>query len=455
MAKRDYYKVLDLARNASEADIKKAYRRLAMKFHPDRNPGDHEAEEKFKEAKEAYEVLSDAQKRADLRSVRARRHRGQPQRSAAVAASRRRGLQRYLRRCVRRHLRRRTPRRWRSQVFRGADLRYEVELDLAEAVFGRTVEIDVNKFVECEICHGSGAAKGSAPANCDTCGGTGQVRVSQGFFTLQQTCPHCRGTGRVVRNPCDQCLGQGRVRRGKKLSVKIPAGVDTGDRVRLGGEGEAGRNGGPPGDLYVEVHVREHPIFERDGVHLSCEVPIGFATATLGGSVEVPTLDGQVVLKIPAETQSGRVFRLREKGVKSVRGNDARRSVLPRGGRDPGAPVERAARAAARVRRVAATRRQQARAAPEELPRGREALLLRATSACEPRHSVDPHRCIVGATGRMGVQLLRLLGAIPGAAAGRRRGLRAQQRARARMPALHAGAAAERRADQRWRCRRC
>ncbi len=162
----------------------------------------------------------------------------------------------------------------RSQVYRGADLRYETELDLAEAVFGRTLEIDLTKLVECECCHGSGAAKGSTPVTCETCAGSGQVRVSQGFFTLQQTCPHCRGSGRIVRNPCDSCLGQGRVRKHKKLAVKIPPGVDTGDRVRLAGEGEAGRNGGPPGDLYVEVHVREHPIFERDGPHLSCEVPL-------------------------------------------------------------------------------------------------------------------------------------------------------------------------------------
>jgi molecular chaperone DnaJ len=321
MAKRDYYKVLDVARNASEPDMKKAYRRLAMKFHPDRNPGDHEAEEKFKEAKEAYEVLSDAQKRAvydqyghaGVESSRNAAAGGGPHGAEAFSdifgdvfgdifgGARRGGA---------------------SQVYRGADLRYEIELDLSEAVFGRTVEIDANKFVECDVCRGSGAAKGSTPVNCDTCNGSGQVRISQGFFTLQQTCPHCRGTGRVVRNPCDHCLGQGRVRRGKKLSVKIPAGVDTGDRVRLGGEGEAGRNGGPPGDLYVEVHVREHAIFERDGMHLSCDVPISFATATLGGSVEVPTLEGQVVLKIPAETQSGRVFRLREKGVKSVRNNN-------------------------------------------------------------------------------------------------------------------------------------
>jgi molecular chaperone DnaJ len=320
MAKRDYYKVLDVARSASEVDIKKSYRRLAMKFHPDRNPGDHEAEDKFKEAKEAYEILSDAHKRAvydqyghaGLEASRNAQGGHGPGASAEAfsdifgdvfgdifGGARRAGA---------------------SQSFRGADLRYEVALDLSEAVFGRSIEIDVNKFAECELCHGSGAAKGSNPVSCDTCSGTGQVRVSQGFFTLQQTCPHCRGSGRIVRNPCDNCLGQGRVRRAKKLSVKIPPGVDNGDRVRLSGEGEAGRNGGPSGDLYVEVQVRDHPLFERDGMHLSCEVPVSFATAALGGSVEVPTLDGPVTLKIPAESQSGRVFRLREKGVKSVRG---------------------------------------------------------------------------------------------------------------------------------------
>jgi molecular chaperone DnaJ len=322
MAKHDYYKVLDVARNSNEADIKKSYRRLAMKYHPDRNPGDKEAEEKFKEAKEAYEILSDAQKRAIYDQ---HGHAGiEASRNASAGGGGFQGAEAFsdifgdvfgdifggARRGG-----------GASQVFRGADLRYEVELELSEAVFGHTLEIDVKKLVECEICGGSGAAKGSNPVTCDTCGGNGQVRVSQGFFTLQQTCPHCRGTGRIVRNPCDTCLGQGRIRRGKKLSVKIPPGVDTGDRVRLSGEGEAGRNGGPPGDLYVEVHVREHAIFERDGVHLSCEVPIAFATAVLGGKVEVPTLDGQVVLTIPPESQSGRVFRLREKGVKSVRGN--------------------------------------------------------------------------------------------------------------------------------------
>ena len=317
MSKRDYYKVLDVPKTATEADIKKAYRRLAMKYHPDRNPGDQEAEESFKEAKEACEVLSDSHKRATYdqyghAGLEAARGGGRGGFSADsfsdifgdvfgdIFGGARRG--------------------GRTQVFRGADLRYELQLELPQAVFGHQVEIEVPRLSECEVCHGSGAAKGSSPVTCDTCGGAGQVRVSQGFFQLQQTCPRCRGSGKIVKNPCDTCLGQGRVRRSKKLSVKIPAGVDNGDRVRLGGEGEAGRNGGPAGDLYVEMRVREHEIFEREGEHLSCEVPVSFATAVLGGTVMVPTLEGQVSLKIPAETQSGKVFRLREKGVKPVRG---------------------------------------------------------------------------------------------------------------------------------------
>jgi molecular chaperone DnaJ len=319
MSKRDYYKVLDVPRTASEADVKKAYRRLAMKYHPDRNPGDKDAEEKFKEAKEAYEVLCEADKRAIYdqhghAGIDASRHGGRGGAAGADAfgemfgemfgdifgGGRRGGGGR--------------------QVFRGADLKYELELDLNQAVFGHSSEIDVTKLMECDTCGGSGAAKGHKPETCGTCNGAGSVRISQGFFQLQQPCPTCRGTGSIVKNPCDSCLGQGRVRRSKRLAVKIPAGVDTGDRIRLSGEGEAGRNGGPPGDLYVEVHVREHEIFERDGEHLSCEVPVSFATAVLGGSVEVPTLDGHVSLKIPSETQSGRVFRLRDKGVKPVRG---------------------------------------------------------------------------------------------------------------------------------------
>ena len=276
MSKKDFYKVLGVERDASEADIKKAYRRLAMKHHPDRNPDrnpdDKTSEDQFKEAKEAYEVLSDAGKRATYdqyghAGLDAQRGGGGPGMNPGEAfgdifgdvfgdifgGARRGG---------------------RSQVFRGADLRYELELDLNQAVFGTTVEIEVPKLSECETCKGTGAAKGHTPVQCETCHGSGQVRVSQGFFQLQQTCPRCRGSGKIVKNPCDTCLGQGRVRRTKKLSVKIPAGVDNGDRVRLAGEGEAGRNGGPAGDLYVEMHVRPHEIFEREGEHLSCEVPI-------------------------------------------------------------------------------------------------------------------------------------------------------------------------------------
>jgi molecular chaperone DnaJ len=320
MAKLDYYKVLDVPRTATEADIKKAYRRLAMKYHPDRNPGDKDAEEKFKEAKEAYEILCEADKRAIYdqhghAGIDAQRNSGGRGGGAGADAfgemfgemfgdifgGGRRGA-------------------GGRQVFRGADLKYELELELGQAVFGHSAEIDVAKLMECDTCGGSGAAKGHKPVTCETCNGVGQVRISQGFFQLQQACPQCRGTGNIIKNPCDTCLGQGRVRRSKRLAVKIPAGVDTGDRIRLSGEGEAGRNGGPPGDLYVEVHVREHEIFERDGENLSCQVPVTFATAVLGGSVEVPTLDGAVSLKIPAETQSGRVFRLRDKGVKPVRG---------------------------------------------------------------------------------------------------------------------------------------
>jgi len=319
MAKRDYYKVLEVARNASEADIKKAYRRLAMKYHPDRNPDDKEAEERFKEAKEAYEVLTDAQKRAIYdqhghEGIDAARQGGGGAGGGAdfgdifgevfgdIFGGGRRG--------------------GRSQVFRGADLRYELELELPQAVFGYTTEIEIPRLMECETCHGSGAAKGHSPTTCDQCQGSGQMRISQGFFQLQQPCNRCRGTGRIVKNPCDTCLGQGRIRRTRKLSVKVPAGVSTGDRIRLGGEGEAGRNGGPPGDLYIEMNVKPHPIFEREGDDLSCEVPVSFATAVLGGAVNVPTLESEVSLKIPAETQSGRVFRLRDKGVKPVRGGD-------------------------------------------------------------------------------------------------------------------------------------
>ncbi|MFO7306600.1 MAG: molecular chaperone DnaJ [Gammaproteobacteria bacterium] len=316
MSKRDYYKVLGVSRTATEAEIKKAYRRLAMKYHPDRNPNDQEAEEKFKEAKEAYEVLTDPQRRAIYDQYG---HEGLDARSGVggfsaadafndifgdvfgdIFGAGRRGGGR--------------------QVYRGADLRYELELDLEQAVFGHTATVEFTTLVECEPCKGTGAAPGSKTITCETCNGVGQVRIQQGFFAIQQTCPRCKGRGQTISQPCDTCLGQGRVRKKKTLNVKVPPGVDTGDRIRLAGEGEAGRNGGPPGDLYVEIRVREHPIFERDGSHLSCEVPISFATAALGGTVEVPTLGGTVELKVPPETQSGRIFRLREKGVKPVRG---------------------------------------------------------------------------------------------------------------------------------------
>ncbi len=315
MGKRDYYQVLEVARTAGEADIKKAYRRLAMKHHPDRNEGDATAEETFKEAKEAYEVLSDRRKRAAYDQFG----------HAGVDASRGAGGV--------------DPgevfgdifgevfgdifgagRRGGRQVFRGADLRYELALDLEQAVFGHAAEVQIAALADCSGCGGSGAAKGSTPVRCSTCGGAGQVRMQQGFFAVQQPCPRCKGRGQIIDKPCDDCFGQGRVRRTRTLQVKVPAGVDNGDRIRLSGEGEAGRNGGPAGDLYVEVGVRKHPIFAREGADLSCEVPVTFATAALGGEVEVPTLNGQARIKVPPETQSGRMFRLRDQGVRPVRG---------------------------------------------------------------------------------------------------------------------------------------
>ena len=317
MSKRDFYQVLGVPRNATEDAITKAYRRLAMKYHPDRNPDDKEAEERFKEAKEAYEILTNAQKRAaydqyGAAGLDAARGAGQgfsPSDAFGdifgdmfgdIFGGGRRG--------------------GRSAVYRGADLRYELALDLEQAVFGTATEIDVQTVKECTECGGSGAARGHSPVTCEACNGAGQVRISQGIFAVQQTCPRCKGRGSIIKDPCPKCAGHGRMRTSKRLSVKVPAGVDNGDRIRLAGEGEAGRNGGPPGDLYVEIVVREHPIFERDHAHLSCEVPVNFVTAVLGGSVEVPTLEGQANIKIPAGTQSGRVFRLREKGIKPVRG---------------------------------------------------------------------------------------------------------------------------------------
>ncbi len=317
MSKRDYYEILGVDRNASEADLKKAYRRMAQKYHPDRNPDDEEALTRFREAKEAFEVLSDSQKRAAYDQFG---HAGVDQGAGGGGGYGGFGGADF------------------SDIFgdvfgdifgggrrrsaRGADLRYNLEISLEEAVQGTETEIRIPTLVECETCHGSGARPGSEPKTCSTCSGMGQVRMQQGFFSIQQTCPTCRGEGRTVDDPCPGCRGRGRREESKTLSVKIPAGVDTGDRIRLSGEGEMGDRGAPPGDLYVEVRVKPHPIFERDGANLICDVPIDIATAALGGEVDVPTLDGRVKLKIPAGTQSERTFRLRGKGVRPVRGGN-------------------------------------------------------------------------------------------------------------------------------------
>jgi molecular chaperone DnaJ len=315
MAKRDYYDILGVSREADEKEIKRAYRKLAMKYHPDRNPDDEDADHKFKEASEAYEILSDSSKRAAYDQFG---HAGVDGSAGGGFGGGGGGAS-------------------FSDIFgdvfgdifgggrggrstRGADLRYTLELDLEEAVKGKTVQIRIPGHTECNVCDGSGAEKGSRPEACGTCNGMGQVRMQQGFFTVQQACPTCRGSGKIIKNPCKKCHGAGRIQEEKTLSVKVPPGVDTGDRIRLSGEGEMGVEGGPSGDLYVQVAVREHSIFTRDGRNLYCEVPISIVDAALGGELEVPTLDGRVKLKIPPETQTGKLFRLRNKGVSPVRG---------------------------------------------------------------------------------------------------------------------------------------
>lgn len=315
MSKRDYYEVLGVEKSASERDIKKAYKKLAMKYHPDRTQGDKALEEKFKEIQEAHEILTDEQKRAAYDRYG---HAGvDPNRGGGYGGGSAdfgdifgdvfgdifgggRGRQ--------------------SRARQGADLRYNLELTLEEAVRGKEVDIRVPTLVNCDECHGSGAKKGTSPTICPTCHGSGHIQMRQGFFAVQQTCPTCSGKGKIISDPCNKCRGHGRIEKTKTLHVKIPPGVDTGDRIRLSGEGEAGEAGAPPGDLYVQVHVRDHEIFTRDGSNLYCEVPLSFTTAALGGELEVPTLDGKVKLKISPETQTGRMFRLRGKGVKSVRG---------------------------------------------------------------------------------------------------------------------------------------
>lgn len=317
MSKRDYYEVLGVARDASDRDIKKAFRRMAMKYHPDRNPDDKQAEESFKEVNEAYEVLSDNQKKAAYDRYGHDAVNGQGGFGGGGADG---GFGDIFGDVFGDIFGGGGGGRRRSSVQRGADLRYSLDMSLEDAVRGLDTTIKVPTLVSCETCSGSGAKPGTQPTTCGTCGGVGQVRMQQGFFSVQQTCPACHGEGKIVSDPCTDCHGHGRKERTKTLSVKIPAGVDTGDRIRLSGEGEAGTNGGPSGDLYVQVNVLDHPIFDRDGKHLYCEVPISFVDAALGGELEVPTLDGRVKLKVPAETQTGKLFRLRNKGITPVRG---------------------------------------------------------------------------------------------------------------------------------------
>jgi molecular chaperone DnaJ len=321
MSKRDYYEVLGVNRDASEDELKKAYRKLAMKYHPDRNPDSKEAEEKFKEAKEAYEVLTDANKRAAYDQYG---HAGVDP-SAGGGAGFQHGFGGFAdafsdifgdifgggggggR---------------RSNVYRGADLRYNLEITLEEAARGTETKIRIPTMEACGTCEGSGAKPGTQPVTCSMCGGHGQVRMQQGFFSIQQTCPTCHGSGKTIAEPCGECHGAGRIKKHKTLSVKIPPGVDEGDRIRLSGEGESGINGGPSGDLYVVVQLKEHPVFKRDHDDLHCEMPVSFTTAALGGEIEIPTLDGHAKIKIPEETQSGKVFRLRGKGIKGVRSHE-------------------------------------------------------------------------------------------------------------------------------------
>lgn len=321
MAKRDFYEVLGVAKNASDDDIKKAYRKLAMKYHPDRNQGDaaKAAEEKFKEAKEAYEMLSDAQKRAAYDQYGHAgvdpNMRGGPGGAEGfggfgesfgdifgdIFGGRAGGG------------------RGGRQVYRGNDLSYAMEITLEEAAAGKEAQIRIPSWDECETCHGTGAKPGTSAKTCTTCHGSGSVQMRQGFFSVQQTCPHCHGTGKIIPEPCMTCNGQGKVKKNKTLEVKIPAGIDDGMRIRSAGNGEPGHNGGPAGDLFIEIRLRKHDIFERDGDDLHCQVPVNMCTATLGGEIDVPTLGGKASIDIPEGTQHGKTFRLRGKGIKGVR----------------------------------------------------------------------------------------------------------------------------------------
>lgn len=318
MAKRDFYEILGVAKGASEDEIKKSYRKLAMKYHPDRNPDNKEAEEKFKEVKEAYEMLTNPEKREAYDRFG---HAGVDPNGGMggggfgaggfgdafgdifgdIFGGGRGG------------------RSSGPQVYRGADLRYNLEITLEQAAHGFDTTIRVPSWDTCDTCHGSGAKPGTQPVTCTTCAGHGQVRMQQGFFSIQQTCPKCHGSGKIIPEPCAACGGAGRIKRNKTLEVKIPAGIDNGMRIRSSGNGEPGTNGGPPGDLYVEIHIKQHPVFQREGDDLHCEMPISFSRAALGGEIEVPTLTGKVAFTVPEGTQTGKTFRLKGKGIKNVR----------------------------------------------------------------------------------------------------------------------------------------
>ncbi len=320
MAKRDYYEVLGVPKNASDDEIKKAYRKLAMKHHPDRNQGDaaKSAEEKFKEAKEAYEMLSDPQKKAAYDQYG---HAGvDPNlRGGPGGAEGFGGFSESFGDIFGDIFGAARGQRGGRQVYRGADLSYAMEITLEEAAAGKETQIRIPSWDDCETCKGSGAKPGTSAKTCSTCHGQGSVQMRQGFFSVQQTCPHCHGSGKIIPDPCTTCHGQGKIKKQKTLEIKIPAGIDDGQRIRSTGNGEPGQNGGPSGDLYIEVRLRKHDIFEREGDDLHCQVPVSMTTAALGGEIDVPTLAGKAAIDLPEGTQSGKTFRLRGKGIKGVR----------------------------------------------------------------------------------------------------------------------------------------
>ncbi|HEX4912670.1 MAG TPA: molecular chaperone DnaJ [Vicinamibacterales bacterium] len=315
MSKRDYYEVLEVSRTANEQEIKSAYRKLALKYHPDRNQGDKKAEEKFKEAAEAYAVLSDGDKRARYDRFG---HAGVGNGAQGFDPSQFTGFEDIF--------------GGLGDIFgfggggrragpqRGADLRYDLEIKFEQSAKGAETTIQIPRNETCETCKGNGAAPGTSPTTCPQCRGTGQLRYQQGFFTVARTCGQCRGAGKVITKPCQTCRGEGTVEQMRKLTVKIPAGIATGQRLRLAGEGEAGSLGGPPGDLYVVIFVREHEFFQRDGNDLLCTVPLAFTTLALGGEIKVPGLEGDETVKIPESTQTGTTFKLRGRGMPDVSG---------------------------------------------------------------------------------------------------------------------------------------